>query len=74
MAKKKHLIETSAVPVALGESTPAHCAAFQEAVADGTQDTSVYIRKEFLHRWICYYIKMVFAVDQCGNLNTRCSD
>jgi hypothetical protein len=68
MAKKKHLIETSAVPVVLCESTPSHCAAFRGAVAGGTQDTSVYIRKEFLHRWICYYIKMAFEVDQSGNL------
>jgi hypothetical protein len=67
MAKKKHLIETSAVPVALGESTPAHCAAFRDAVAGGTQDTSTYIRKEFLRRWICHYIRMAFEVDQCGN-------
>jgi hypothetical protein len=68
MAKKKHLIETSAVPVALGESTPAHCAAFREAVVGGTQDTSTYIRKEFLRRWICYYIRMAFEVDHCGSL------
>ncbi len=68
MPKKKYLIETSAVPVALGESTPAHCAHFRAAVAGGTQDTSIYIRKEFLKRWVCYYIKMAFTVDHFGNL------
>ena len=68
MAKKKHLIRTSAVLVALGESTPSHCTAFRGVVAGGNQDTSVYIRKEFLRRWICYYIRMAFEVDQCGSL------
>ena len=60
--KRKYLIDTSAVPVALGESTPSHCNHFADAVADGTCWTSVYIRKEFIHRWVRDYIRMAFTV------------
>jgi hypothetical protein len=66
--KRKYLIETSAVPVALGESTPSHCNHFVDAVADGTCWTSIYIRKEFLARWVCYYVRMAFAVDHFQDL------
>jgi hypothetical protein len=61
--KRKYLIETSAVPAALRESTPAHCECFVEAVADGTCWTSIYIRKEFIRCWIHYCIRMAFLVD-----------
>lgn len=68
MAKKKYLIETSAVPVALGESTPAHGEHFRDAVADGQSYTSVYIRQEFIRRWILYGIKMAFRIDHFQDL------
>lgn len=66
--KKKYLIETSAVPVALGESTPAHCQHFRDAVADGHFYTSGYIRQEFIRRWILYCIKMAFRIDYFQDL------
>lgn len=65
---KKYLIETSAVPVALGESTPLHCRRFTNATADGNLWTSVYIRKEFIARWISYYIRMAFVTDHFRDL------
>lgn len=68
--KRKYLIETSAVPVALRESTPAHCSHFADAVADGNCWTSIYIRKEFICRWIRSYIRMAFAVDYFQDLPT----
>lgn len=60
--KRKYLIETSAVPVALGESTRSHRSHFTDAVADGSCWTSIYVRKEFIHRWIRDYIRMAFTV------------
>ncbi len=68
MAKKKYLIDTSAVPAALGESTPAHCQHFRDAVADGQSYTSIYIRQEFIRRWILYCIKMAFRIDHFQDL------
>lgn len=68
--KRKYLIETSAVPVALGESTPAHCSHFADAVADGSCWTSIYIRNEFIRRWIRDYIIMAFTVDHFRDLPT----
>ena len=62
------MIETSALPAALGESTPAHCSHCADAVADGNCWTSIYIRKEFIRRWIHYYIRMAFAVDYFQDL------
>jgi hypothetical protein len=66
--KTKYLVETSAIPVSLGESTAAHCDHFAEQVADGTLHTSVYIRKEFIHRWVRYYIEMAFTADHFSDL------
>jgi len=60
---KKYLVDTSAVPPSLGESTPAHCAHFQEQTSGGSLWTSVYIRKEFIHRWIRYYIRLAAEID-----------
>ncbi len=68
MAKKKYLIETSAVPVALAESTPAHCRHFTDAVGDGQFYTSVYIRKEFIRRWIRECIRIAFNIDHFQDL------
>jgi len=68
MAKKKYLVETSAVPVALGGSTPAHCRHFGDAVSDGGLYTSIYIRKEFIRRWIRDCIKMAFMIDHFQDL------
>ena len=68
MKKKKYLIETSAVLVAMGGSTADHRDEFQRTVADGALFTSLYIRKEFIRRWICYLIHLAFYRDQFGNL------
>ena len=42
MKKKKYLVETSAVPVAIGGSTAAHRDEFQRTVADGASMYSLY--------------------------------
>ncbi|MHC4398608.1 MAG: hypothetical protein ACYTG0_02910 [Planctomycetota bacterium] len=70
MPKTKYLIETSAVPAALGESTPFHCRHFQDEVGDGTCWTSIYIRMEFVRRWIRHYIRMAFETDHYQDLST----
>ncbi len=63
-----YVVETSAVPVSLFESTPAHCRYFGEVVADGDLHTSVYIRKEFIRRWVLTYIRMAFTTDHFPDL------
>jgi len=68
MSNKKYLVETSAVPVALGESTTRHCDHFAEATADGEVWTSLYVRKEFIARWILSYIRMAFVADHFQDL------
>lgn len=65
MAKRKFLIDTSAVPAATGHSTPEHCRAYVGCIAGGTAWTSVYIRKEFLLRFISDGIVMALAMAQC---------
>lgn len=65
---KKYLIDTSLGPVAIGESTPSHIAHFKQETGDGVLWTSVYIRKEFIHRWVLIYFEMAASVRQYDNL------
>jgi hypothetical protein len=71
MAKKKrYLIETSAVRAALGETPPQHSRHFEEETRDGGGlSTSVYIRMEFLRRWIRHYANFALQVDHFQNLS-----
>ena len=66
--KTKYLIETSAIPVALGESTPRHCEHFNASVADGALFVSIYVRMEFIRRWIRDYIKLAALIDHFRNM------
>jgi hypothetical protein len=70
MAKKgkKFLVETSAVRPALGDSTAKHGAHFREQVQGGSLYTSVYIRMEFIRRWICDTIRMALTIEQCSDV------
>lgn len=68
MAKKKYLIETSAVRPALGSSTTAHNDLFREFTKDGELWTSVYVRHEFIRRWICDMVRIAIAIDHCDNV------
>lgn len=72
--KPTYLVETSAVLVSLGESTRAHCQHFAEAVSDGDLHTSIYIRKEFVRRWILGYIRIAFTVDHFSGLSDALFD
>ena len=65
---KKFLVETSAVRPALGDSTPEHCRHFREQVEGGTLFTSVYIRMEFIRRWVCDAIRMALVISQCSDV------
>jgi len=67
--RKKFLVETSCVPVALGESTKSHGAEFAKHSTDGDLHTSVYIRKEYIRGWIRTYISLCFQVEHFGNLS-----
>lgn len=66
--KTKYLVETSAIPVALRESTPKHCQHFTESVADGVLFVSTYVRMEFIRRWIRDYVKLAALIDHFGNM------
>jgi hypothetical protein len=70
MAKKpkKYLVETSAVRPALGDSTPEHCQHFHEQVQGGNLYTSIYIRMEFIRRWVCDTIRMAILIAQCSDV------
>ncbi len=71
MAKKatKYLVETSAVPPGLSESTRSHCEHFAEETSDGSLWTSSFIRKEYICRWILYYIEMAARIDHFESLS-----
>ena len=66
--KPKYLIESSAVPVAMRESTRSHNEYFHDQISDGTIHTSIYIRKEFIHRWVMDYINLANEVDHFGDV------
>jgi hypothetical protein len=67
--KPKYLIETSAVRAATDSSTPAHNAHFREQVRGGTLWSSVYIRMEFIRRWVCDTIRVAITIDQCSSVS-----
>lgn len=70
MSKKlKYLIETSAVRAAVGPTTTRQREHFEEVVDDGTLFTSVYIRMEFIRRWICTCIYAALVVAQCRSVS-----
>jgi hypothetical protein len=60
----KYLTETSAVPAATNASTEAHCRHYADAVRDGQQWSSVYIRKEFIARFFCEAVYMAYYIAQ----------
>jgi hypothetical protein len=62
--ERKYLVETSAVPAAIGASTAAHCRHYTEVVRDGRRWTSVYIRKEFIHAFFCELAYAAFYISQ----------
>src|SRR5712692_6592412 len=67
--KRKYLIETSAIPVALAESTPKHCQHFEEEIKDGELYSSIYIRMEFIRRWICEHIRIALTIAHFENVH-----
>ena len=68
MAKLKYLVETSAVRGLTGPATRPQQAHFEEETAGGELQTSIYLRKEFIHRWVCDLIRFACAVAQCGSV------
>ncbi len=69
MSKKEYLIESSAAPVSINHSTPKHYKAYKDLVADGEVWTSVYIRMEFVRRWIKYFFRLAFTVQHFEDLS-----
>lgn len=61
-ARRKLLIESSAVPAAVGRTTEAHRARFEKICGDSTLHTSTYIRKELLRRWVVDYIHLAQVI------------
>jgi hypothetical protein len=61
---RKYLTETSAVSAATNASTEAHGRHYTDAVRDGQQWTSIYIRKEFIARFFCEAAYMAFFIAQ----------
>lgn len=70
MAKKpaKFVLDTSVSMVAIGGSTPNHNVYFNEIVENGTLFVSVYVRMEFIRRWICTLIKNAMISDQSSSV------
>ena len=66
---KKILVDTSALRPALGQSTKRHEEQFRNATADGHLWTSVYIRMEFIRRWVCDFIRLALEVDQFDSVD-----
>jgi hypothetical protein len=66
---RKFLVETSAVLPAIGQSTPKHLQAFRDQLDGGALYTSVYIRMEFVRRWICDIIRISLRVAQCSTID-----
>jgi hypothetical protein len=60
----KYLVETSAVPAAIDASTRPHLKHYDEAVRDGREWTSIYIRKEFIWAFVCELAYAAFYVSQ----------
>jgi len=67
--KTKYLIETSAIRAAMQDTTPAHAAHFAQLTADGELWVSVYIRKEFIRRWVCDAARMAMTIAQCSTVD-----
>jgi hypothetical protein len=67
--KTKLIIETSCIPVALNESSDSHRVHFDKAIGDGEIWSSVYVRKEFIQRWIRTYIHVAFLINHYGTLD-----
>lgn len=61
---RKYLIETSAVLAAVSLSTKAHARHYADAVRDGQQWTSVYIRKEFIAGFFCELVYVASFIAQ----------
>lgn len=69
MAKaNKVLVDTSLVPAAMKASTPDHCKEFRNTVGDANLFSSVYIRNEFLKRWVCSMIRFAHIASQCSSV------
>ena len=58
IARRKLLVESSAVPAAIGRTTEAHRARFEELRGDAPLHTSTYVRKELLRRWVVDYVRL----------------
>lgn len=65
--KPKYLVETSAVRGAIGSTTEPHAEHVAEILSDGRLFTSVYIRMEFIRRWICQTIHAAIIIRQCSD-------
>jgi len=60
--RRKLIVESSAVPAAMGRTTEAHRARFEELRGDATLHTSAYIRKELLLRWVVDYVHLAQVI------------
>lgn len=69
LQRKKLLVETSAVPPAIGQSSGQHVAHFNEEVAENLLCTSTYVRKETLRLWVCEVIELAQLVDLSPTLS-----
>jgi hypothetical protein len=65
---EKYLVETSAVRPILGDSTIAQVAHANEETADGTLWSSVYLRMEYIRRWVCDAIRMATILSMCTDV------
>ncbi|TWU06242.1 hypothetical protein Pla52n_19630 [Stieleria varia] len=62
--KRKILVETSAVRSLVGPTTSKHRSLFQDRYRDSRVYSSVYIRMEYVRRWVCSMITIALAVSR----------
>jgi hypothetical protein len=66
--QQKLLIETSAVRPAIGFSSRNHITHFCAATSGGELFTSLYIRKEFIDRWIGDFANAAVTIEICDDV------
>lgn len=67
------LIETSAVPAALGFSSTPHVDHFDAEVAGASLCSSTYVRKEVLRRWVCEIIEFAQLMEMSSSVSNAIS-
>ncbi len=72
--KRKMIVETSCVRVALNETNDKHRKHFESQVSDSTLYTSVYIRMEVIRAWVKGFIEVAFRIEHYGSVDAALAE